>query len=177
MKKLDYSVEFQKKLATEVKGKSIGVSLNYDFFHPINGSKLDLTICKNPILIYMPIKPAVNVTKSPYKELVDLGVDFYDMNHPFYNDRCFIFQQNETDIPLNIRRKRVFPNNTVSCGSNCVYKGIKNKTLFNCECKMTHENKKTAVQEFTETLLQPIDSTNLLILKCKVSFIFNLYLA
>ena len=99
-------------------------------------------------------------------------VDVFNFTDPFYTSRCFVYQQNGVDIPLNSRRHLLFPNTTVSCGTGCTYSGIDNETNMVCECK--EQNKCSSgdfLQDFKKELLETIESSNILILECNVSTI------
>ncbi len=118
----------------------------------------------------MPFKQTLNIDESLYKDLViNKSVNFFNESDPFYNDRCFVYRVNGTDIPLNTRRKKIYPNVTGTCGTNCEMKGIDSYGNMECEC---HNPTKCAsgdlIQDFEETALDVFETSNFGIVTCDV---------
>ena len=132
---------------------------------------MDLSPCDS-IPIRMPLKGTVDETKEPYYQLLKRGVNIYNSSDPFYTNRCFKFQINGTDIPVNTRRQFLFPNSTALCGENCKVVGIDPVTTYlNCECQnpslCTTGN---FIQDFKSSIIGAIGTSNLLILECSVIY-------
>jgi len=174
LKKSDFPKEFNAAATNSDNTTELGQSLSYSLYNPITGEKLDTSKCSG-IQIKMPLnaRSRFNLNIEPYKYLIhNRSVDVFNFTDPFYTSRCFVYQQNGVDIPLNSRRHLLFPNTTVSCGTGCTYSGIDNETNMVCECK--EQNKCSSgdfLQDFKKELLETIESSNILILECNVSTI------
>ncbi len=169
-KKIDYSSKFNEKVVNMVNGKYAGVSLFYHFYNPQNGQKLDMSLCSQKTIVYMPLGKKIDLSKPPYKELYEkFKVDFFNKSDQFYQDRCIVYRQNNTDIPVNIRRFKVFPNITNKCGDNCRYNGLTNDSMIECACYINND---PLIQQFTPEKQSIIDQTNLNIISCEVKVLF-----
>jgi len=113
----------------------------------------------------------INLNKNPLKELVnDYHVNVLNESDPFYTDRCFVYKINGTDIPLNSRRSKIFPNVTSTCGQGCDYKGIDSNGFMDCNChNPTKCSSGDLIQDFKETILDTINTSNIFIFKCDVN--------
>ena len=104
--------------------------IQYEVYHPINRSKLDLDYCAaTQIEIKIPV--SIN-EKELYK---------YDPNSEYYNSICFsATSDDKTDIPINDRIDIYINKNLNLCEDDCNYKGYDDKTKeSNCECKVKKE--------------------------------------
>ena len=118
----------------------------------------------------MSIKNTIDLSKSPYKELINIyRVDVFNISDPFYNNRCFIFRINDTDIPLNVRRTRIFPNTSATCGTDCDLVSIDTNSTMECNC---HNPSACAsgdlVQDFETKVMQIYTTSNFEIMLCPV---------
>ena len=63
-------------------------NIQYEVYHPINKTKLNLSICEKEIIdIYIPIEIDENLLDL-YKDLQSSGYDLFNINDSFYNDLC-----------------------------------------------------------------------------------------
>jgi len=119
----------------------------------------------------MPIGNRVNISKSPYKDLRELyKVNIFNKSDPFFIDRCFVYQINGVDIPVNSRKSLIFPNITSICGFSCELLGIDINGTVECSCKNpSKSNIGNLVQEVKEKLYDFFySSSNFVILACEV---------
>ena len=100
--------------------------ITYEIYNSKTKEKLNLNICKNyKINISIP----VNINED--------NLFIYNLSSDYYNDICFIFNnENGIDITLNERKKEFNNKNMSLCEKNCEYFGynIKTKKLL-CSCK------------------------------------------
>ena len=155
-------------------------NVQFEVYHPVNKSKLDLSICKNSdINLYIPTKLSEE-TKKLRKDLKINNYDLFNLNDPFYNDICAKYTtMDKTDILLEDRKNYYFHNNDTICQSNCEFSNysIENEYL-ECSCKVINEdidienkekfNPKKLYQSFYDVLKY----SNYKVLKCfKLIFI------
>jgi len=121
----------------------------------------------------MPIGNSIDFSKNPYKDLRDLyRVNIFNQSDPFYNDRCFIYQIDNVDIPVNSRKLFIFPNITSTCGFTCDPLGMDINGTVECSCKNpTKEITDDLVQEINKIFSTLIDSSNLIIVACDVNIL------
>ena len=122
--------------------------------------------CKNEeIIIKIPIKTDLPISKDKYDELIKEGVNIYDSNSNFFTSRCLIFANktanNSLDSTIN-ERKNLFPNISISCGDQCQFAEIDSKNYTVCKCLDATETNVL----FSKIALNYIKSTNLEIFVC-----------
>ena len=100
--------------------------IEYEVYHPINYSKLDLSYCNNTVNLNIPV--TINEEK----------IYQYDPNSDYYNDECSSYtSDNGTDILLSDRKIEYNKNNLSLCEANCNYQGYdKNYKNSICDCKI-----------------------------------------
>ena len=118
----------------------------------------------------MRLRDQFDLTKEPYKTLIEkYRVNVFNKTDPFYEDRCFVFRWNETDIPLNSRRTKIFPNASLTCGLNCDFISAGSDGYMECDCKNPPKCISSAiVQDITSTLMDALSTSNFEIIKCNV---------
>ena len=128
-----------------------------------NKTQLDLKYC-NDVKIF--INSPINTQKLDDFELIkDLnknGIDLYNQNDSFFNDRCNNQNINDSDIPLSLRRELFFQNNSL-CEKNCQYEGIdlnNNKVKCNCDVKVETNftvNEEKSINNFGDNVIGSIN--------------------
>lgn len=101
-----------------------------------NFSKLDLSLCADvKIKVTSPIRnySELNLTKG--EEMQQKGIDIFNATDPCFNDICFPYQENDTDMIIADRRTDLYVNASF-CDDGCLYNGI-NYTLMTVECICT----------------------------------------
>ena len=111
--------------------------------------------------------------------LTSQGINIFDINHPFYTDICYDFENPlKKDIPLNDRVKDIFPNASL-CDEGCQYKGINLADMTaTCDCKFNDIANSNLIKDneildsaFGE-IFDLISSSNILVFKC-FKYMFN----
>ena len=120
--------------------------VNYEVYHPINKTKLDLNYC-NDKLINLSIP--VNIDENNYYK--------YDPNNDYYNDLCNSYtNEYGTDILLNDRHDEYNDNNMSICENNCKIKDYSsNGQNVICECEI-----KYTLTQISEMMNNDINSLN-----------------
>ena len=100
--------------------------IEYEVFHPLNKSKLDLSYCKSEVNLYIPVKIDENKIYQ------------YNPNNAYYKDECTSYtSENGTDILLYDRKKEFINNNYSLCEMNCIYQDYDiNTKRVKCSCKI-----------------------------------------
>ena len=108
--------------------------IDYEIYHPINKSKLNLEDCKD-------IK--LNIPVSIDEEKIFI----YEPKSEFYTDNCFPYTtENGTDIIITDRKKEFKEKNLSLCENNCEYTGYDiNTKKSSCECNV--KNKMESINE------------------------------
>ena len=86
-------------------------SVEYEIYHPLNYSKLNISYCDNTSVIIN--YPTLINEQKLYK---------YAPNSDYYTDDCSSYtSDNGTDILLTDRKKEYINNNLSLCENNCIY--------------------------------------------------------
>ena len=123
--------------------KTNAKNVQYEIFHPINKTKLDLSICSNTSIYILIPKRIDNKTQALFEDLKNKGYDLFNPNDSFYNDVCSKYTtEHGTDVTLSDRKKDYYINDTeVYCQDGCFYKNYDIDTQnYICECNANTEN-------------------------------------
>ena len=127
-------------------------SIQYEIYEPINGTKLDLSICDNTTIdVYIPLVLSEEL-QNLYNQLKEKGYDLFDINSAFYTDICTPFTSPEgTDVMLSDRISYYFNNSQTLCQSNCKFAGYSIETQYlKCKCDISNSQIDTQeVKKFT----------------------------
>ena len=103
--------------------------VGYEFFHPLNFTKLDLKYCDEEQLVVVEYPTIIN-ENSLYK---------YSPNSDYYYDECYPYTTEKgTDILLEDRQKEYNQNKLAICENNCAlkeYLSESQKSVCLCEIK------------------------------------------
>ena len=150
--------------------------LKYGMFSPVTGEYLNSDeICEEEkITSVTKIEDKISeagIKIDSIRELVNDGVDIFNMSSPFYNDICFQYHSKK-DIALKDRVLEFFPNITL-CENGCEMKGINMTTVTAiCECFYSNskreENLKNKFMEQAQIsfIEDMISSSNIYVVKC-----------
>ena len=148
--------------------------IKYGLYSPLTGKYLNSEeICKDDkIVIKEDISNKIlesGVDIDVIKDLIEDGVDVFNISSPFYNDICYQYNFNK-DVPLKDRVFEFFPNISL-CEQGCDFVGI-NMTTLNSECQCSFSRKEADLKDkvldqakigFVEDI---ITSSNLYVIKC-----------
>ena len=101
--------------------------VEYQVYYPLAGFyllPLDLTMCEGLQLI---LGYSFNGTGDPM---------FYDKKSPYYNDICFPYTKNKSDISLKDRQAEYIKNNMSLCDDECKFKGFSEDGEVECLCEI-----------------------------------------
>ena len=109
--------------------------VEYQIFHPETKKVLDLNICND-----------INIAVSyPILQDIENNIFIHDPNDKFYNDKCFPYSENGTDIILNDRKQKYNNDYLGICENNCEFIGYnKENKKSQCNCRV-----KTSFKEFS----------------------------
>lgn len=105
----------------------------------LNGEEINITeICKD---VEMKVEKKITLSnklennKELRTRILEDGINIFDINDPFFNDRCYPYtDENGKDIPLK-NRKEDFYQNKVFCIDGCEYYNITmNMSNIICNC-------------------------------------------
>ena len=101
--------------------------IEYSLFSQNGSIQLNLSLCNDSTIIYnLPV--SINESEL-YK---------YDLSSDYYNDICYVYSsENNTDMPLSLRKRQFNNNNMSLCQTGCEFLGYNTTTKnANCECKV-----------------------------------------
>ena len=98
-------------------GKNLKITIT-DF----KGNILDISYCTNPIIVMKYIGDAEGIDINTSIEFAEQGIDLFDSQDAFFNERCCKFK-GDKDIILEDRRNDIFQNVNF-CGYECLYNGM-----------------------------------------------------
>ena len=130
--------------------------------------KLDLTVCENDKI---EINYAIsNKTKLDFEEIsnyLDIGVDVFNIKDNFFNDICYPYSENNSDIILQDRISDIYQNYSL-CDNNCEYNKINLTTkTVSCTCKIKEEVETVKPElKFDKIYLDLFSETSFGVIKC-----------
>ena len=102
--------------------------------------KLDLSLCKDvPIKVQYEIKDSSLINKTMVNYYLDLGIDIFNSKDSFFNDICYPFSNENSDIILKDRILDIYQNYSV-CDNGCTYDKIDIESMsVTCSCQVKTE--------------------------------------
>ena len=136
--------------------------LEYEVFHPVNKTPLNLSLCKDTkISVFYNLHEGFD--KDNYYK--------YNQNSDYYNDICFTNNSNDgVDMSVNDRRNEFVDNNMNLCENDCNFIDFdfqNNKS--ECECNVKSEISIMNIEIDTQQLVNNFQvkiSSNIGIIKC-----------
>ena len=144
--KKHYNLDFSLPLITllinsESKTSSLTNNLNY-YVYSQDGKKLDLSLCSNvKIAVYNSIPSDNSINFDLINELSEQGINLFDINDNFYQDKCFPYKLNGNDVTIKDRREDIFSNVSI-CEVGCTFIEFNqeyNRVKCDCSVKTTIE--------------------------------------
>ena len=146
--------------------KALTSQVEYDIYY--NGSKLNLSVCnKDEIEINYAITNSTLIDMNLVSKYSDLGIDILDSNDVFFNDICYPYSENNSDIILKDRILDLYQNFSM-CDENCKYDKINLESkIITCKCSV-----KTKIQSsiyplrFDSIILDLVTNSSFGVVKC-----------
>ena len=127
------------------------------------GKELSLESCKDlKIGIFYPVNSFMIENIDTINEFKNLGIDLYNKEDSFFNDRCNNQEFNNSDIPISLRRKLLFENQSL-CEENCDYEEFdlnNDKVKCNCDVKNNmnlNVNNEIYIDNFGESVISNLN--------------------
>ena len=130
--------------------------------------KLNLSYCKDiNININYEIKNTSLLNMPLITQFSKDGIDILNINDDFFNDICFSYSINKTDIILEDRIVDIYQNFSL-CDSNCTYENINiSSKIITCKCKIkTEAQTDVGPLSFTKAVSETFKQSNFFVIKC-----------
>ena len=156
----------------------------FEIYEILNFTKLNISICTDPLIdIYIPFIISEKLKKL-YYELDDLGYDLFDINDKLYKDICTPYKSSthKTDVILRDRYAYYYKNNETKCLYNCEFSYYIVETEYlKCSCDTSnneidikHTKKYNPKKIIYKSFYDVLKFSNYKVLKChKLVFIVN----
>ena len=148
--------------------------VEYNIYY--NNTKLNLSVCKSDeIEINYDIKNSTLLDMNLVSKYSDLGIDILDSHDVFFNDICYPYSLNNSDMILKDRILDLYQNFSL-CDENCKYDKINLESkIITCKCSV-----KTKIESsiyplrFDSIILDLITNSSFGVVKCyKLVFDFK----
>ena len=146
--------------------------IEYAIFY--NKKRLDLSICNSmKIQINYHISNDSSLNFEMVSKFSELGIDILNSKDNFFNDICFAYSENNSDIILRDRILNIYQNYS-KCDENCEYEKIDlDSKIITCKCtiknEVSHELKSPSLDKI---LLDIIIDSSFGVVKC-YKLVFN----
>ena len=75
-----------------------------------------------------------------------LGIDIFNIEDEFFNDICYSYSENDSDMILKDRVEYIYENYSI-CENNCDYEKINlNESIVTCKCSVK-TNSNTGIEK------------------------------
>ena len=148
--------------------------IEYALFYE-NNKRIDLSVCKDETIeINYQIKNISLIDKTKIYYYSEIGVDILNSSDKFFNDICYPYSENNSDLILKDRIADIYENYSV-CEENCEYKGINiTQNTINCLCSIkTNVDTKVDPPHFDEIIIDTFTDSNIGVIKC-YKLVFNM---
>ena len=99
--------------------KALTQQIEYEVF--FNTTKLNLSVCNlDEIEIYYDVKNSTLIDLEKVLKYSKLGIDIFNINSSFFNDICYPYSEDNSDMILKDRISNIYQNYSV-CDDNCNY--------------------------------------------------------
>ena len=132
-----------------------------------NKKRLDLSLCKSETIKinYQMNTLLINMSKVYYYD--KLGIDVFNIEHEFFNDICYSYSENGSDMILKDRISDIYENYSL-CESNCEYDKVNliQKTVT-CKCDIkTNIDLEVEPPSLAKIILDSFKDSNVAVIKC-----------
>ena len=152
--------------------KALTNQIEYAIF---DGKKqLDLSICqKDEIEINYEISNHSSIDLELVKKFSEIGIDILNIKDKFFNDICYPYSDNNSDMILRDRISIIYQNYSM-CEENCEYEKVDLiDKIITCKCSIkTKLESKIKPLRFDNILLDLITDSSFGVIKC-YNLVFN----
>ena len=175
-------VQTEEKLNETNNNEQINLNTNIKItITDISGNILDMSLCNNDIIVFKYIEDKENIIMDKAREYAEKGVDIYNPEDPFFNDKCHKIDI-DMDITIKDRREDIFENVSF-CEDNCKYNGmdyVLNAAICSCDAEMlqddndndNHNDEKLNVNNMIKAFTSELLSFNFDVMKC-INLVFD----
>ena len=139
-----------------------------------NKKKLDLSVCENDeIEINYAITNESLLNLQLISKFSDIGVDIFDSKNEFFNDICYPYSENNSDMILKDRISYIYQNYSI-CDNNCDYEKMNiNLSTITCKCSINKVIKyEIPPLRFDSIILDLLTNSSFGVVKC-YNLVFN----
>ena len=154
--------------------KSLTNQIEYAVFY--GKKQLELSVCaNNEIEVNYDISNSSLINFQMISDFSKLGVDILNSKDNFFNDICYPYSENKSDMILKDRISDIYQNYS-KCDNNCEYKKIDlNSNLITCNCKIKSEiNMDVEPPRLESILLDLVTDSSFGVIKC-INLVFNFH--
>ena len=142
-----------------------------------DNNELDLSVCsEEKISISYALKEGTNFSLSLFESFNELGIDILNSSDSFFNDICYTYSSNGSDIILSDRIAEIYQNYSL-CDSGCEYEGLDTEDLtVSCSCSVSTNDTDDDNEEanIKEIILNLFEDSTFGVVKCyKLVFSFT----
>jgi len=154
--------------------KSLTNQIEYAVFY--GKKQLDLSVCANNVIeVNYDISNSTLINFRMIDDFSKLGVDILNSKDNFFNDICYPYSENNSDMILKDRISDIYQNYS-KCDQNCEYKKIDlNSGLITCNCRIKSViNKEIEPPRLDSILLDLVTDSSFGVVKCG-KLVFNFH--
>ena len=147
--------------------KVLGKQIEYIVFDE-NKNKLNLSLCQDiSIIIDYKIINSSIINETMVLYYLDLNIDIFNSEDQFFNNICFPYSIEDTDLILKDRINDIYQNYSL-CEDNCEYQKLDIKSnSVKCQCKIKTEIKtENKLPVFHKILLNSLKDSNFGVIEC-----------
>jgi len=160
---LGYEMGYYNNKSLSIPNTTKSDSVTYTLFAE-NGTSINKDYCAN-VTTTMSIPIPGNINLTNYQYYADKGINIFDPNDPYFNDRCIPIRKNSTETTI-LGRRDEYSGVELSCSEGCLFKGINVTTGYlDCDCNLTNAETEVFAQVGNQ-VLGIISSLNIEIVKC-----------
>ena len=147
--------------------------LEYAIFND-KKEKLDLLVCKDEEIEIRYQLNTSKINKTKIKYYSELGIDIFNSEDKFFNDICYPYSENDSDMILKDRVKDIYQNFSL-CENNCKYDKMNlTDNTVNCKCSIKIEANSTFEKpKLAQIIRDSFTDSNLGVMKC-LNLVFSL---
>ena len=157
-----------------VNTKALTNQVEYEIFDE-NKNLLNLSFCQDTLIkVNYQIKDQSLINQTKINEYSNIGVDIFNSNDDFFNDICYSYSNNNSDIILKDRILDIYENVSL-CDNGCTYDKIDLESItVICSCVVkTNLNTNEEEPIFKDIVKDSFKDSNFGIIKC-YNLVFSL---